>query len=164
MKGVPEPRRRSDRADAGLERGGSVPELVFGTCDRDEVDAIMGRFCVAEFGVGISEVLFRAASVGVVIGALLEDGRRVVVKAHQPRETRRRLQAVHDIQAELFRSGFPCPEPLVAPVAVGRGHATAETLLDRGEFRDTHEPACRRLIAEALACHLAIVAVATRSR
>ena len=94
-----------------------------------------------------------------MIGALLENARRVVVKAHQPRETCRRLQAVHDMQAELFQAGFPCPEPLVAPVALGRGHATCETLLDRGEFRDTHEPVCRRLIAEALAWHLSIVAV-----
>jgi hypothetical protein len=39
---------------------------------------------------------------------------------------------------------------------LGNGHATAETLLDEGEPRDTHDPICRRLIAEALAWHLPI--------
>jgi len=62
-----------------------------------------------------------------VIGALLENARRVVVKAHQPRETCRRLQAVHDMQAELFQAGFPCPEPLVAPVALGGGWSLFES-------------------------------------
>ena len=40
MTGVQEPRRRSDRADAGREQGGCVAELVFGTGDPDEIDAI----------------------------------------------------------------------------------------------------------------------------
>jgi hypothetical protein len=36
------------------------------------------------------------------------------------------------------------------------GFATAQTLIDSGEVRDTHHPTCRRLIAEALASHLEI--------
>jgi hypothetical protein len=45
---------------------------------------LVDRFCVAELGAGISKVLFRATSGGVVLADLLSDGRRVVVKAHQP--------------------------------------------------------------------------------
>jgi hypothetical protein len=117
---------------------------------------LIDRFCVTELGAEISEVLFRATSVGVVVAALLSDGRRIVVKAHQPRETPARLEAVHEIQSVLYRSWLPCPQPLVGPVPLVNGHATAEMLLDDGEFRDTHDPTCRRLIAEALAWHLAI--------
>ena len=113
---------------------------------------------MTNFGVGVAEVLFREASVGVVTAIALTDGRRVVVKVHQPRENQQRLQAVHDIQAQLYRSGFPCPEPLIDPIAVRNGHATAEALLDLGEFKDTHNPTCRQLIAEALAWHLQITA------
>jgi hypothetical protein len=72
------------------------------------------------------------------------------------RDARERLQAVHDIQAELYKARLPCPQPLVGPVLLVNGHATVEALLDNGEFRDTHDPACRRLSAEALAWHLAI--------
>jgi hypothetical protein len=36
------------------------------------------------------------------------------------------------------------------------GFATAQTLIDRGEVRDNHDPTCRLLIAEALASHLEI--------
>lgn len=47
---------------------------------------------------------------------------------------------------------------MLGPVALRQGHATVEALLDRGEYRNTHDPTCRRLIAEALAWHLQITA------
>jgi hypothetical protein len=153
---VGEPGKRRSDADAGLERGGVVEEIVFGTHNLGEIDSIVDRFCVTELGAGIAEVLFRATSVGVVVAAVLSDDRRVAVKAHQPREARERLQAVRDMQAALYRAGLPCPRPLVGPVALVNGYATAETLLGAGDFRDTHDPVCRRLIAEALAWHLAV--------
>jgi hypothetical protein len=149
-------RTRDGDSNRGLERGGSVEEFVFGTRDLDEIDSVVDRLCLSELGSTVSEVLFRATSVGVVFGVRLGDGRRVVVKAHQPRESEARLRAVHAIQRELHEAWFPCPQPLVGPVVLVNGHATVETLLDDGEFRDTHEPGCRRLIAKALAEHLAI--------
>lgn len=78
------------------------------------------------------------------------------MKAHQPRESRERLEAVQSVQGVLFRAGFPCPEPLVDPAAIGDGFGVVESLVDVGEFRDTHDPTCRRLIAEALAWHLEV--------
>ena len=154
--GVPEVERPKDEPCSGWERGGLVDELVFGTRSVSEIDALVDRVLASELGAGIAEVLFRATSVGVVVGVVLTDSRRVVVKGHQPRETMLRLQAVHEIQAELFRAGFPCPQPLVGPVSLTNGHLTVEALLDAGEFRDTHDPICRQLIAEALAWHLAV--------
>jgi hypothetical protein len=153
---VRETKQQGTDAGAERDRGGLVEQIVFGTRDPREINSIVDRFCRVELGAAISEVLFRATSVGVVIGAVLGGGRRVVVKAHQPREARKRLQAVHDIQAGLYRAGLPCPQPLAGPVVLVNGHVTAETLLDDGEFRDTHDPTCRRLIAEALAWHLEI--------
>jgi hypothetical protein len=145
-------RQKRGEVGGGNQRGGIVEDAALGTWEAARIDALINGFCVSELGSPVAEVLFRATSVGVVLG----DGRRVVVKAHQPRESRARLQAVHDLQSELFRAGVPCPEPLVAPRPLGLGFATAQTLIDRGEVRDTHDPACRRLIAEALASHLEI--------
>jgi Phosphotransferase enzyme family len=163
--GLKEPRHRlsgvkrqsSGEIAGGLERGGIVEEAALGTRDAISIDVLVDGFCVSELGSAVAEVLFRATSVGVVLGVRLDDGRRVVVKAHQPRESRARLQAVQALQAELFRAGVPSPEPLVGPTTLGAGLATAQTLIDRGEVRDTHDPTCRRLIAEALASHLKIL-------
>ncbi len=149
---------RENSGEVGVrpERGDVVEADAVPTQETTRFDALVDEFCVSELGSAVAEVRFRATSVGVVVGVLLADGRRVVVKAHRPRESRARLQAVHDVQSELFRAGVPCPEPLVPPKPLGVGFATAQTLIDRGEVRDTHEPACRRLIAEALASHLEI--------
>jgi hypothetical protein len=141
-------------AGDGLYRGGVVEQLVFGTRDGDVIDERVSLFCEAQLGSPVAEVLFRATSVGVVFGLRLADGRRVVLKAHQPRESRESLEAVHAVQGRLFRAGFPCPEPLVGPAVLGDGFAVVDSLVDVGELRDTHDPTCRRLIAEALAWHL----------
>jgi hypothetical protein len=141
-------------AGEGLFRGGVVEQLVFGTRDGVTIDERVDAFCVEELGSAVDEVLFRATSVGVVFGLRLTDGRRVVFKAHQPRESRETLEAVHAVQGTLFRAGFPCPEPLLEPTRVGNGFAVVESLVDKGEYRDTHDPTCRRLLAEALAWHL----------
>jgi hypothetical protein len=145
-----------DRAGGGPMHGGVVEQLLFGTRELDEIYGLVGAFCVSELRSPVAERLFHETSVGVVFGLHLADGRRVVVKVHQPRETLERLRAKHEIQAVLFAAGLPCPQPLTPPAKLGNGHATVETLLDNGEFRDTHDPICRRLIAEALAHHLEI--------
>jgi hypothetical protein len=137
-----------------LQRGGVIEGIVFGTRDAVEIGWLLDEFCVSELGSPIAEVLFHQTSVGAVFGLILGDGRRVVVKVHQPRETFARLQVIREVQDELFEAGLPCPQPLLGPVVLGNGHATVEALLDIGELRDTHDPRCRRLIAEALAWHL----------
>lgn len=149
-----------DRDDAdhsqSLNRGGIVEELVFGTGDVAEIDGHFARFCATELGSGVVETLFRATSVGVVVGARLADERRVVVKAHQPREDRAALEAVHRVQLHLHREGFPAPEPLVGPTPLVNGLAVAEEMVTRGELRDTHAPHLRQQMAEALATQLEI--------
>ena len=52
---------------------------------------------------------------------LLANGRRVVVKV---RPAQARLAGCAYVQQHLWRTGFPCPEPLVGPVPFGGGTRT----------------------------------------
>jgi hypothetical protein len=122
----------------------SVEETIFG--DEDPVRAI-----VRWLGDEPAETLFVEASVGVVAGFRLADGRGIVVKAHQPNVSAAFLESVHTVQRVLADAGFPAPRPLAAPRPLGRGYATVEQLLDRGERRDGHDAAVRSAMARALA-------------
>jgi len=122
----------------------TVEETIFG--DEDPVPAI-----VAWLGEEPAETLFVEASVGVVAGFRLADGRGIVVKVHQPNVTAAYLDAVHTVQGVLADAGFPAPRPLAGPRPLARGHATVEELLDRGDRRDGHDASVRRAMAQALA-------------
>ena len=141
----------SPLAGASLFRGGAVERLIFGEATAEEIAASVDRFCTLHLGAGVAEHLFSAASVGVVVGVRLADGSRVVVKAHQPREPRRFLEAVHRVQADLYEEGFPCPQPLAGPEPLGSGFALVEELVDEGSFENAHRPEMRRAMAETLA-------------
>lgn len=134
----------------GLERGPLVQRLVFGDVEDAAVVDAVSRFCRTHLGAEVAEVVFRAVSVGVVFGLQLEDGKRIVIKAHQPRQPREFLQAVHNIQAHLHRAGVPAPAPLLGPRPLGNGLAVVEELLDRGDYRDAHDPAIRTTLARML--------------
>src|SRR5688572_22541840 len=72
----------------------AVEEAVFGTGDPDAIADAVERFCRGELGAPVADCSFYLVSVGGVFGLTLADGRRVVLKAHQPREGRPRLAAV----------------------------------------------------------------------
>ena len=114
----------------------------------------VNEVCRSIVGCAPAELLLRSTAVGDVFGVRLHDGRRVVVKLHQPREDPETLAAVVAVQAHHHRVGFPCPEPLGGPVAVADRYATVESLVVDGDPGDTHEPGRRRLVADALAEHL----------
>ena len=82
---------------------------VFGTDDPSAIDRIIGRFCEARFGDPPAGGVFYRSSVGCVAGVCLADGRRVVLKAHQERWTKRFLEAVLAVQAHLDVLGSPVP-------------------------------------------------------
>lgn len=142
-----------------LSRGGIVERLVFG---EEDAATELHAFCRRELGSGVAAELFSATSVGVVTGVELEDGRRVVVKAHQPRQGADFLGAVHRVQAHLHREGFPAPEPLLPPRPLGRGLALVEELVERGAYEDAHDPRVRRTAAEALAWLVELAAACGR--
>jgi hypothetical protein len=142
---------RVRRTIAGWDGFCAVEEATFGTADPDAIAAAVERFCRAELGAPVAGCTFYLVSVGGVFGLTLADGRRVVLKAHQPREARERLAAAHRVQAALWDGGFPCPRPIVAPTPLGRGHGTVSEHRDGGGHRDAHDPAVRRVMAELLA-------------
>ena len=70
------------------------------------------------------------------------------------------LDDVQVVQGALADAGFPAPHPLER-----RGVVTWEEWLDDGAFRDAHEPAVRRVLAETLARFVALAsACGTRPR
>lgn len=140
---------RDDRRD--LFRGGPLERLIFDTEDEEEVGTIVGRFCRDALGSSVRETLFIRTSVGVVFGVELEDGRRVVVKAHQPRQSVEFLQVVFETQRHLAQRRFPCPRPLAPPAPLGKGFATVEECIEDGFFADAHNPTVREAMAQALA-------------
>lgn len=135
----------------GLERGAVVERWVFGEVGEGAVVDAVSRFCRTHLGAGVAEIIFQTVSVGVVLGLALEDGQQVVVKAHQPRQPRNFLETVQTIQMHLHRAGVPAPAPLLGPRPLGNGLAVVEELLDEGDYRDAHDPAIRKTLAEMLA-------------
>lgn len=128
-----------------------VEVAIFGTADAAQIAAQVDSFCRARLGAGVAGALFENASVGNVHGLVLQDGRRVVLKAHQPTMPLAHLRAVQRIVRHLRDHGFPAPRPLVDVAPLGHGHAWVEEMLDRGDWEDPHRPEVRRAMAEALA-------------
>jgi len=134
-----------------LERGPLVQRLVSGDLHGEALAATVSDFTAAHLGAAVAAVEFTTVSVGVVFGLALTDGRRVIVKAHQPRQRRDFLETVHRVQRHLHGHGFPAPAPLLGPRPLGAGLAVAEELVDAGAYRAPHAPRIRRTTAAALA-------------
>lgn len=89
-------------------------------------------------------------------GVELQDGREVVIKAHRTPVDLGAAQATMDAQRALAAADFPCPVPLAGPDEVDGRVLTAETLIVSAR-PDGRQPANRRLLAEGLARHIAIL-------
>lgn len=125
--------------------------LVFGTEDAGQIASIVARFAREQLGSPVREALFERTSVGVVLGLELEDTRRVVVKAHQPRQRIEFLRTVFETQRHLTAEGFPCPAPVIPPAPMGAGFATVEEFVGDGFFADPHNPHIYEAMAKGLA-------------
>ncbi len=130
---------------------------VFGTSDAARIAEFVDRFTREHLGSGVAGYLQYGSSVGSTHCVELLDGRRVVIKARPPADAdapvpidRDDLEQIMLVQRHLAAHGYPCPEPLVGPLPLGRGLATVETYLDRGSSRDAHDPHVRDLIAVGL--------------
>lgn len=128
-----------------------MERLIFGTAEEAEIVSVLRRFCSRVLGSVPRETLFVRTSVGVVFGLELESGERVVVKAHQPRQSAAFLRCVFEIQQHLAAAGFPCPRPVTPPAPIGSGLATVEEWVEDGSFADAHSPLVRDAMAQALA-------------
>lgn len=128
-----------------------VELAIFGADNGQQIARYLNTFCEQTLHSSIAEYLFYESSQGAVCGVQLTDGRRVVIKAHQPRRNVAFLQAVYQAQRYLAEHGYPCPFPLVAPTPLVHGHAMVETLIDDGVYMDAHVPAIRCSMAQHLA-------------
>lgn len=74
-------------------------------------------------------LMFERGHISRVIGAVLADGRLVVIKV---RPFAARISGCIAVQRHLFSNGFPCPEPLAGPEPFGEDIATAEAYVHGG--------------------------------
>jgi len=124
----------------------AIYETGDGRAIAEEIDA----FCRRELGGGVARGLFHSASVGAVTGVELGDGRRVVVKAHQPERELSWLQEIVRVQMHLASRGLPATTVCGGPAPIGRGLAIVEAFVEGGATPDGHAPAVRAAIAEGL--------------
>ena len=107
-------------------------------------------FCSRELGSPVAGTLFYRSSVGAVAGVVLADGRRVVIKAHQPDRQPAHLRAAVHLQRFLAEAGLFAPRIIAGLLPLGTGLAVVEEYCSRGEWRDGHDPAVRRALAFGL--------------
>jgi hypothetical protein len=89
--------------------------------------AWIGDWCKEALGSPPRTVLFETGYLSQVVGLVLDDERRVVVKV---RPWADRLIGCGEVHAALFRTGYPCPQPLTGPQHIGELAVSAESLVD----------------------------------
>jgi hypothetical protein len=144
-------------AEGHLDR--SLAMSILGTQDLGLISARVEAYVRESFGCGVRGCLFFTQSVGAVWGLELEDGQRVVLKAHAvgggPQwrgfESHEELTATYEAQARFATLGFPCATVVRAPCAWGTGAMAAMALLPASRGDDPHEASVRRAMAVALA-------------
>jgi len=127
-----------------------VEEAIYGHSDARRIAAALDDLCRHELGAPVEDALFHQSSIGAVTGVRLADGRKVVIKAHQPDWSRDQLCAVVRLQQHVASACGLAPEVLAGPVPLGRGFAVLEALAGRGVVRDAHQPRVRRTQAGTL--------------
>jgi len=130
---------------------------ILGTTDAGAIADRVSAFVAAQLGRTVVGCPLSIQSVGAVFGVDLDDGSRVVVKAHALGDPQRgftshdQIAAAYSAQAELAAAGLPCARVLAPPAAFGDGVAAIMTWLPPGERDDPHAPATRRAMAGFLA-------------
>jgi hypothetical protein len=127
-----------------------VELAIHGTADAHSIAAAIDSFCLRELGAAVAEPLFYRSSIGAVAGVCLTDGRRVVIKAHQPAQPALHLQQAAILQRYLAATEAIAAAVIAAPSPLGAGTATAEEFCVRGESRDGHQPDVRKALAAGL--------------
>ncbi len=127
-----------------------VELAVYGSAEPRAIAGEIDAFCRRELGGAVARGLFHTASIGSVSAVELGDGRRVVIKAHQPERALPWLQEVVRVQMHLASRGLYATTVCAGPAPIGRGLAIVEALVEGGVARDAHEPAVRRALARSL--------------
>ncbi|MCA1663731.1 MAG: phosphotransferase, partial [Myxococcales bacterium] len=138
--------------DAHLAENGAERDLpIYGSSDARAIAVEIDRFCRDELGGAVARPLLYETSQGSVAALELVDGRRVVVKAHEPeQELRARLHESVRVQMHLASRGIYATTVCGGPAPIGRTLATVEAFVDGGATRDGHDPTVREALARSL--------------
>lgn len=134
-----------------------VELAVFGPVEPSAVRLWLAEHVRVRLGSDLAAVLFAAGRLSAVYGCALEDGRRIVIKAHRGNLNRGALKAALECQSHLYRSGYPCPQPLDGPATTHRVTATIDSYLTPGQPGDGHDPYVRQTMVGALATQIALL-------
>jgi Phosphotransferase enzyme family len=127
-----------------------VELAVFGTDAAAAIARAIDAFCIRHLGAPVARGLFHQSSIGSVTGVALADGRRLVVKAHQPERPLELLKEIARIQSYLADRGVFAPKIVAGPLPLGHGRAIVETYVEAGHTADAHRPEIRRALAGGL--------------
>jgi hypothetical protein len=89
----------------------------------------LSAWCDRNLGSRLAQVQFQQVHLSAVTGARLADGRDVVIKV---RPAMARHHGCAEVQRHLWQAGYPCPQPLAGPAALGHLDATAEAFVPGG--------------------------------
>jgi hypothetical protein len=133
------------------EPGPAHVELAIHTTDdATTIAQTIDAACRSALGAAVAEGLFYQSSIGSVSGVRLDDGRAVVIKAHQPERPREFLDEIARVQRHLWRRGVFAPEILAGPIPLGRGFALIERFVATGATAEAHDPEIRAALARGL--------------
>jgi hypothetical protein len=127
-----------------------VELAIYDSADASFVAKTLNEFCLRTLGSPVAHGLFHQSSIGSVTGILLEDGRSIVIKAHQPDRSPQVLAEVARVQSYLAERRLLATEIIVGPLPLGRGHAIVERFVDIGSKADGHRPEIRDALAASL--------------
>ena len=148
--------QQSVQDDGSSDEVTQTERAVFGQMTAHEVRSFLDSYVQRQLGSPISRVRFRAGRIDSVWGIDLDDGRAVVVKTHRLPMDLEAARTTRDALEVLSDAGYPCPTPLSGPDEIDGRVVTAETLLI-GEMPDGRDPGNRRLLADGLARHIALL-------
>lgn len=114
-----------------VEAAGTGPfeAEVFGTTDPSMVAEVLSSLTLAATGSAVRGGRWYRSSVAAVAAVILDGGREVVTRAYRPSTNSAFVDGVVRVQTHLARRGYPCAEPLAAPVVVDDILGRAESLL-----------------------------------
>jgi hypothetical protein len=127
-----------------------VELAIFECADAYLIARILNTFCLRNLASPVAGGLFHQSSIGSVSGVVLEDGRSVVIKSHQPERSREFLAEVVRVQSYLAELAVFATQVVVGPLPLGRGYAIVEPFAEIGSKADAHRPEIRGALAAGL--------------
>jgi hypothetical protein len=127
-----------------------VELAVYECADADAIAGMLDDFCRRNLGSPIAAGLFHQSSIGSVTGVALEDGRSVVIKAHQPGRSREFLAEIVRIQSYLAERQVLATSVIAGPLRLGQGYAIVEAFTNIGSKADVRRPDIRAALAAGL--------------